>query len=252
MLVAGAGVGGQHLDERRALVLWELFPQLGREKNLQRLQLQPVGESPGGLRVAVGVGKVGLDVQNRRAVHQICPRHTQHMPVLGMLLNSQKPHRGQPDGIWPEGRAGGKDADAAVSSQLWRAHGGGPGIAYGLGKLPDQPQMGKLLQPTQRKRVPVFRLEDNQRLQRIDQAALARDTKLGGKVCVDAGNDFDGEGFGHRDPPCDDIALRGWALTPVSRPAQARPPHCGEKTGRRSPVGSNARRLRYTGPPSDR
>lgn len=41
VLVAGAGVGGQHLDERRALVLWELFPQLGREKNLQRLQLQP-------------------------------------------------------------------------------------------------------------------------------------------------------------------------------------------------------------------
>ena len=66
--------------------------------------------------------------------------------------------------------------------------------------------MGKLLQPTQRKRVPVFRLEDNQRLQRIDQAALARDAKLGGKVGVDVGDDFDGEGFGHRDPPCDGVA----------------------------------------------
>ena len=44
------------------------------------------------------------------------------------------------------------------------------------------------------------------RSQRIDQAALARNTKLGGKVCVDAGDDFDGEDFGHRDPPCDGVA----------------------------------------------
>ena len=55
-----------------------------------------------------------------------------------------------------------------------------------LGKLPDQPDMGKFLQSPQGIRIAVFRFKDDPRARLRHEAALARDAELLRKVAADA------------------------------------------------------------------
>ena len=76
------------------------------------LQCKPAGCF--GMRVCVS--QIGLDVKNRRAVHQVGTNDMQHRPVGCVQLYPVELYGGQPDCIRPEGRARSKHANAAVAS----------------------------------------------------------------------------------------------------------------------------------------
>ena len=62
-------------------------------------------------------------------------------------------------------------------------------MADSLGKLPDDPQMGKFRNAPQGVGVAEFRLKDNGGAESFHQSALPRDAELGGKVAVHPGDD---------------------------------------------------------------
>ena len=99
--------------------------------------------------MTVPLGQIGFYIKDRRTVHEIRPGNQKDLPVLRMFFDAQQPHRGQADGVGPEGRAAGEDSHPAVSPQTGRPHGRRPIFADGFRKFPDQPDMGKLFQPPQ-------------------------------------------------------------------------------------------------------
>src|SRR5699024_4330496 len=95
---------------------------------------------------------------------------------------------GEAQGVGPEGGAGGEDPQALVATQPGRPHRGGPALPHRLGELPDEPDVGELLQSPDGLRVPEFRFKDDTSPQTLHQAALPGDAELFGEVAVDAGD----------------------------------------------------------------
>lgn len=60
--------------------------------------------------MAVAVGNVGLDVENRGAIHQIRAAHVQNRTEFPGLLHAQKTDAGQPQIVGAERGTGGEDA----------------------------------------------------------------------------------------------------------------------------------------------
>jgi len=99
-------------------------------------------------------------------------------------------YRRQPDGIRTERRTGGEYAHPGIAAQPWRTHRRRPLLPHRLGKLPDQPDVGKILQSPERIGIPVFRRKDDPGTETVDQSTLPGNAELGGKVIFDMGNDF--------------------------------------------------------------
>ena len=69
-----------------------------------------IGEALGGIRVAVGIGDIRLDVVNGGAVHQVGAPHDEDGADVRPVLDGFQLDAGQPQRIGSEGRAGGKYA----------------------------------------------------------------------------------------------------------------------------------------------
>lgn len=138
--------------------------------------------------VAVPVREVRLDVQDGGAVYQVCATDMEHRAQGVRVRDVVQPHRGEADGIGPEGGAAGKDSHPLIASQPGRPDCGGPFRPLGLVKGPDQPDVGESLQPPQGVRIAVGLLEHHGGLQRVHQTALTRDAELGAEVAADAGD----------------------------------------------------------------
>lgn len=189
-LIGGPGVVGQNADGGVPLVLREQGQKCGREADVQQEIPGGVRKAAGGVRVAVAVGNVGLDIENRGAVHQVRTAHMQNRAEFPGLLHAQKADAGQPQIVGAERGTGGEDPHPDVSAQPGRAHGGRPALPDSFGKLPDEPQMGKVLNAPQGVGIAEFRLEDDGGAEGFHQPALPGDAEFGGKVAVHPGNDL--------------------------------------------------------------
>ena len=175
----------EHADERIALVGGEAGELLRRDCHSQLLHLHLTGEAFGRLRMAVGIGNIGLDVKNRRPVHEVCPCDVEHRPARISEINALEPHARQADGVRPERGARGEHAHAHIAAQSRRSHGRRPGSINVFGKLPDQPDVRVAVQPPHSLTAAEFRLKDDLGLQAFDDAALTWDAEFGGKITVD-------------------------------------------------------------------
>ena len=122
------------------------------------------------------------------AVYQVCATDMEHRAQGVRVRDVVQPHRGEADGIGPEGGAAGKDSHPLIASQPGRPDCGGPFRPLGLVKGPDQPDVGESLQPPQGVRIAVGLLEHHGGLQRVHQTTLTRDAELGAEVAADAGD----------------------------------------------------------------
>ena len=188
VVVGGAGILGQDADEAVPQGGGDPLQKRRGKRDVKGLPGMPVGESAGGLRVAVAVAEIGLDVIDGGAVHEIRPGDVEQRPQSGVKLHPLQPHGGQADGVGAEGGAGGKDPYAGIPAQPGRTDRGGPLFPDSLGELPQKPDMGKILQSPHRVGVSKFRHELDHGLQAVHQAALPGDAELGGKVGVDMGD----------------------------------------------------------------
>ena len=173
------------------MVLRDPLQQVRGDNDLQGLSGGDGGKAAKGFRVAVGIGNVGLDVQNGGAVHQVGPLDPEHR-ALGGLADACQLHAGQGDGVGPEGGAGGKDPHPGVAPQPGRTHRGGPGLPDGPVKDPDQPDVGEILQPPQGVGIPIGGFKDNISFQLLHQAALAGNAEFFGKIAADMGDGMHG------------------------------------------------------------
>ena len=188
---------GKHTQGGSPLVFGQQAQQLCREIHIQQEIPGGVGESSRCLRVGIGVGNVGLDVENGGAVHQVGAAHMKNGTILPGMLYPQKPDAGQPQIVGPEGRTGGENPHPGVASQPGRPDSGGPALTDRLGKLPDQPQVGKFFNPPQGIGIPVFRLEHHGGAQILHQSALPGDAELGGEITANPGDGLNGCLHGH-------------------------------------------------------
>ena len=186
VLIRRARVEREHAAQGRALFLRHERLQLRREHHLHRVIGLRRGEAAERVRMAVRQRMIGLDVQDRRAVHQVGAAHQQRHAVRAVRLHALQRHAGQPDGVRAERRARGEHAHARVAAQPRRAHRRRPALPLVFGKQPDQPQVRKALDPPQGVRVVIRRLEHHARPRLRHKAALARDAELLRKVAADA------------------------------------------------------------------
>ena len=91
-LIPRARILCEHADERVALLSREAGQQLRRDTHRQRMHLYLPSEAFCCLRAAVGVGDVGLDIIDRRAVHQVCSGDVEHRPARVRKLDPFQTH----------------------------------------------------------------------------------------------------------------------------------------------------------------
>ena len=183
-LVAGAGVVDEDADGGGALFGGELIQQGFGEIDLENKFVGGIGEAAQGVGVGICVGDVGLDVENGGAVHQVRAGDMDDGSVVLCEFHALQLHAAQAQIVGPEGGAGGEDAHAGIAAEPRRADRGGPAGADGLGKLPDDPKMGKALKPPEGVGVAVFRLEDDGGAQVLDQVGLAGNAEFGGEIAA--------------------------------------------------------------------
>jgi hypothetical protein len=70
------------------------------------------------IRMAVGIAHIGLDVVDRRPVHQVSSTD-----INASALHPLYADRGKPQTIRTEGRTGGEDTDTLITAQTGRTHG---------------------------------------------------------------------------------------------------------------------------------
>ena len=198
VLVGGAGVVFQHTLQSGLLVGRHSGPEAGVADHGQVVELGLCREAPGGVRVAVGVGDVGLDVVDGGAVHQVGAPHDEDGADVRPVLDGFQLDAGQSQRIGPEGRAGGKYAHPGVAAEAGRPDGGGPAVPHRAGKLPHQPDVAEILEAAHGVGIAVFGGKNNLAPQAVHQPALARDAELGGEGGADMGDDLEGYFFGCR------------------------------------------------------
>ena len=149
-----------------------------------------VDKAAAGSRMAVGIGNVGLDVENGRAIHQVGSTHVYHRPAGRVPLHMIETHRREADAVGTEWRARGKHPYPLVASQQGRAH-HEAGSCMTIGrKMPQQPQVIKLLDATQGVTLAVTGLKSDCTRQLLDEATLLGNAKLRCKRRVKMGNSF--------------------------------------------------------------
>ena len=196
MLIAGTGVLGQRIEKGLPPLRGDGREHAGVGPHLKSGQRGGREAAPC-VGVAVGVGQIGFDIQNRSAVHEVGAAYMQNGPQRGVRFDSLQAHGGQADGVGPKRRPRGKYAHAPVAAQLGRPYRGRPVPAHALGKLPDQPQMAEAFQPPKGVRIAVFRLEHHARRQAVHQPALARDAEFRAKIAADARDDTNRHALAH-------------------------------------------------------
>ena len=149
------------------------------------------------IRDAFRSGQIGFDVEDGRAVHQICAGHMDKGPFFAYRFDPGDLHHGQAQGIGPVGRARREHADPGVAVHLRRTYRGAPGGIFrgffvtvvaafllcrseSFGEVPDEPDMGIVLQPPQRVGIAVRRLEHDGPFQLGHEPGLPGNAELGG------------------------------------------------------------------------
>ena len=181
----------QHAAQRRPVRRVDLRLQRRRKIDRQRVMPLFLRKAARRLRVAVGIRQIGLDIVNRRSVHQIRAADDEHRPLRGVQPHFLKRHGRQPDGIGAKRRPRGEHTHARVAAQPRRAHRRRPSLPLAGGKAPDQPQMRKALDAAQRVRVLIGLFEHDFRARFRHDAALAGNAEFLRKVAADSGDDFD-------------------------------------------------------------
>ena len=73
VLIGRPGIVRQHAEQGTAVRLGNAFEQLRRETDVQQQVGRKSREACAGIGKAVGVGKIRLDVEHGRAVHEVSP-----------------------------------------------------------------------------------------------------------------------------------------------------------------------------------
>ena len=73
VLIGRPGIVRQHAEQGAAVRLGDVCEQLRREIDVQQQVGRKGREARAGVGKAVGIGKIGLDIEHGRAVHEVSP-----------------------------------------------------------------------------------------------------------------------------------------------------------------------------------
>ena len=90
-------------DRTGTFFLRQTCQEFFRKNDFQLMILHTVPKSAPRLGMCIHIGQIGLDIVDRRSVHEINTRHHKHRAKRIVKAQFHKPHAGQPDGVGPEG-----------------------------------------------------------------------------------------------------------------------------------------------------
>ena len=146
------------------------------------------------LGMGIGIGHIGLDIENGRSIHQVGSTHMQHRSLWALPFHALQLHRRQPQRIGTEGAARSKHAHTLIATQTRRAHHGAVGSVLVGMESPNEPQKIKRVDATQRIGIAIGGHEHNRSAQRFNNAALFGHAKLCGKGRMEMGYGLEGHG----------------------------------------------------------
>ena len=153
----------------------------------------------GSFRMGIHARQIGLDIIDRRSVHQISAGNDEDEAVAAVRHDAVQPDARQADRIRPKRGTRREYAHTNVAAQARGTDSGLPVIRFFaslrmtvFGKAPDEPDMGEAVEAAECLRNAIRRLKNNLRLQRRRQAALSRQAELRRKIIPDTGDDFHG------------------------------------------------------------
>lgn len=148
-MVTWTRVLGEKVAQGKKLVGSELAGDNIRDVYLQRLPRPLIDETRASVRVSVGIGDVGLNIVDRRAIHQVSTKYVDDWRLTASEVYFVNAHTRKADGIGAERRTRGEDPNALVATKTWRTDGEASVIVAAVSrKLPDEPQVIKILQAT--------------------------------------------------------------------------------------------------------
>src|SRR3712207_2451959 len=128
--------------------------------------------------MAIGIGHIGLDVVDGRAIHEVGTEHIYNRCARGVEVDATDAHRREADGVRAERRARGPHAHAHVASQHGRPHRRARGSMLVGREAPYEPEEVELLEAAQCVGIAVARLEDYRAFEALYKAALLGDAEL--------------------------------------------------------------------------
>ena len=87
VMITGTGVLGQHLAHGSLLIGREEAGDVGRDDDIEGLPDMGVDETAAGIGMGIGIGHVGLDVVDGRAVHQVGTENVDDGTEVGRQLH---------------------------------------------------------------------------------------------------------------------------------------------------------------------
>ena len=142
--------------------------------------------------MAIALGQIRLNVIDRRAVHQVTAADIKHRPLIFCIFDCIKFDAGKSHRIWPKRRPCGENPQSFIAAQKRRSDRRAPVLTAASRKLPDQPDMGKILKAAKGLSDPVFLFKDDLALDFLNEAALAGQSEFIGKIRINVCNDFHG------------------------------------------------------------
>ena len=140
-----------------------------------------------GIRMCIGIGNIGLDVVNRRSVHQVGPEHMDDRSLRSVKFHLFYTYARKAKTVGTERRTRGKHPYPLVATQPRRTYRQPlltPRASFivprssHLGKLPYQPQIVKGIEPMEGFCPTVFGGKDNPSGERRSEATLPRNAEF--------------------------------------------------------------------------
>lgn len=149
MLIRRARVLREQAHHGGQVLLGNVLFEFLRKIHRQAMAFGLLGEPADRVRHAVHIRQVRLDVHNWRAVHQIRAGDDERdAPVL--LLHANQADNRQTDAVRAERRARREHTQSGIAAQPRRTHSRPPIILLRAVELPEQPQVGVILNAAER------------------------------------------------------------------------------------------------------
>ena len=123
IMVWGPRILCQHLSQTHQLLWSEAPGQRIGNHYVEHLPLSGIDKTAAGVRMAIGVGHLGLDVVDGRAIHQVSAANMYHGAFIGGQLHLIYIYAREAEPVRTEWRPRGKHANAGVTTQARRPQG---------------------------------------------------------------------------------------------------------------------------------
>ena len=189
IMVTRTGVLRKEFTQGLKLIGSKLAGNSIGDYHLQRLPRPLVDKAGAGSRVSIRVGYIRLDVIDGRAIHQVSAKHMNDRSLTAGQVYFIYAYAREPKSIRTEWRTRGKHPYPLIAAKTWRTDSEMGCGRIGIGrKLPNEPQIVKILQSTNSLSMAIFWCKNDTTRQYRYHTALSRYAEFRRQRRMEIGN----------------------------------------------------------------